>query len=126
AFTVAEVATAEPMSTMSIWLDCRALACADWSRVMNSILSSLGTLPHHLSLCTRVMVLAVLSIDSILNGPPDTFGPFTQEVLNEAGVASRAAGMIGLNSDCQSGYGVLKTTVTSWSVAPLSTLWIWL
>src|SRR3954447_11432798 len=86
--TVAKVATLEPTSRRSIWLDCSALACALWSRVMNSILSSFGARPHHLSLCTKVMVLAVLSIEPNLNGPPARVGAFTQALLNEVGVAS--------------------------------------
>src|ERR1700709_1423909 len=93
ALTVAQVETSDPMSTKSTWSDCNALACAVESRTMYWILSSLAGLPHHLSLRTTVIVLAVLSMDEILKAPPAKVGPFTQLLLKAAGVALTLAGI---------------------------------
>jgi hypothetical protein len=77
---------------------------------MNVIACSFGFRPQHLSLRFTVIVLAVLSILLMMNGPPATDGPLTQDLVNAVGEAVSDAGISELNSDCHSG--------TAWRRSP--------
>ena len=69
---------------------------------MKMILSSLALSPHHLSLRTRVRVLAVWSIEPSLNGPSLVGIASLKSLTNFFGSLLVAAGYSGENKPCHS------------------------
>jgi hypothetical protein len=94
--------TSAAMSSTSISLLRRASTWAVGSMTRKTIRSSFGRLPHHFGLRTRLMVFAVSSRLSNLNGPAVVSGFALHPSLNTAGSLFVDAGYSGENSAFQS------------------------